>query len=177
MSENGWAGVYLAVTILCALYLLRDICVMKSSSFKEVGRRKSVWLLVWLISTPIFLSPFVLVWYLIRVRPAVRQADMDHIAARHRKKMARRQKAYSRQHSTPSRTSSSSSADSFQRTPQRCSGCGGSGKLPCGPCQGRGYRTSSTPSANTPYFNQESCMNCGRSGKVTCGRCGGRGTV
>jgi hypothetical protein len=179
VSENGYVGIYMAVSVVCALFLAWDICRMRGAAFKEAGHRKSVWLLIWLISTGVLLSPFVLIWYLIRVRPDVRQADMDHIAARYRRKMARRRAAYTRQQSapTPSRTSSSSFSPTFERKPQTCSRCGGSGTVPCGPCQGRGYQTSSTPRANDPYFNEESCMNCGRTGKLRCGSCNGTGKV
>jgi hypothetical protein len=179
VSENSYVGIYMAVSVACALFLVWDICRMRGAAFKETGYRKSVWLLIWLVSSGALLSPFVLIWYLVRVRPKVRQADMDHIASRHRRKMARRQAAYARRRAAPapSRTSFSSSSPTFERKPQSCGRCGGSGTLPCGPCQGRGRRTSSTPSANDPYFHEDWCTSCGGTGKLRCTPCHGTGKV
>jgi hypothetical protein len=138
-------------------------------AWKEAGKRKWLWVLLPVVTMPVFLSIPVLVWYYARTRPPVARADADCIAVRTAARNGRRQQAASRL-AASAPAPGSEPINLFQAPKkQPCTQCR-SGRRACWHCQGRrgGYDANG---------NQQFCSGCGGSGEETCTTCSGSGYV
>jgi hypothetical protein len=166
MTANTFVVIYMWVSFFVALLLIRDICILRNTAFKEAGHSKRLWLFLSLVSLVTFLSIPLLLCYVIRIRPSVASADSAHLNEREDRKALRRQEATKRRQSHPApqyrgpanpgqRSSVLSQRTSFTMSPQKpaekiripCGHCGssrwitdaGGRTIACTSCGGRGY--------------------------------------